>query len=163
MIVLSACGGATGITVTRIEVMDYGVLGYGQAAIGKDGTSSIGAAIARARSIKVVNTTSKIPLRIGLAYGIAFVVRGQPADAVVPITVVLRSSRPCVLKSNGATVFTNDSVLQVKVGELRHIGGRFVTADENHCQGPSTPGDSTFELYYENKKLAERTFHIVDD
>ena len=117
--------------------------------------------MARAPAIRVSVQTDRIPNRTGISYGIAFVVRGEPSGAPVAIRVVLRSSAGCVLKTTGALIHENASTLQVRLGELRHIGGRIVPADEDHCTGRPPTDTETFELYYRGAKLAEKRFELI--
>lgn len=143
-----------------IRIVAYGIFEHDRVAMRVDETSSVGAKRGHAQGLRVAVQTDRIPLRPGLSYGIAFRVTGVPAHEV-RIRAVLRSSNACVLKSSGDVVYHNDSVLTVKVGELRHIGARIpASEDEDHCVGASQPGTDTFELYLGYQKLAEKTFRI---
>ena len=113
-----------------------------------------------AQGLKIVQQTDRIPFRPGLVYGIAFVVRGRPQGAAVDVNVVLRSSSPCVLKDARRVVYHNDSILRVRIGELRHIGGRIAAGEDNHCVETPGPGTETFEFHYGGRKLVERTFRL---
>lgn len=149
--------------VQAINIIQYGIMEYRGAVAENDKTSSIGAEITRAPEIKIAIPTSRIPLREGLSYGIAFVVEGPAASQPIPVNVILRSSHPCVLRTTGAVVYQNDTVLNVRVGIPRYIGGRIVNGKESPCVGPSVPGIATFEIYYAGKKYAEQKFLIVSD
>lgn len=143
-----------------IEILEYGILEHGRMVLRPDDSSSVGAKGGRASVIRVAAQTDRVPLRPGIGYGVAFRLTGlQTEDA--RIRVVLRSSVACVLKSSGQIVYQNDSVINVKVGELRHIGARIPTSEaENHCTGAPQPGTYTFELHLGDRKLAEQGFHI---
>ena len=86
--------------------------------------------------------------------------RGTPPEALVDLKIILRSSTPCVLKTTGEVVYHNDSILQVRIGEMRHIGAAIVSGEENHCRDTPEPGIETFELLYGGHKLAEKTFRL---
>ncbi len=159
---IAGCAGRYAPAVTSIDIIGFGILEYDRATSEKDLTSSIGAELFRAQRLRLSQPTDRIPLRTGLTYGVAFVVHGT-SSGVVNIKVVLRSSNPCILKETRQVVYQNDSVLQVRIGELRHIGGKFVPAEEDQCLGPYRPGTNTFELYYGDRKLAEKTFQLVPD
>ena len=158
---LAACSPDRDAAVASIDIVAYGLLEFDRAGISKDPTSSVGAQLSHATRVRVVQQTDRIPLREGLSYGIAFRVRGRPAGAVVPVKVVLRGSSPCVLKRTREVVYHNDTVLDVKLGDLRHIGGRITGGEENHCAEVPGPGTETFEFYFEGRKLAEKSFHLV--
>lgn len=146
--------------MSSIEIVGYGIFKYGHVVRKADPTSPIGAEIARSRAIRLSVQTDRIPNQTGISYGIAFVVRGEPAGAPVDIRVVLRSSAGCVLKATGARVHENASTLQVKLGELRHIGGRIVPPEEDHCTSRPAADTETFALYYRGTKLAEKRFEV---
>lgn len=158
---VAACSPDRDVTVESIDIVDYGVLEFDRAAISNDPTSSVGAQLSHATRVRVVQQTDRIPLREGLSYGVAFRVQGRPAGAVVPIKVILRGSSPCLLKQTGEVVYHNDTVLDVKLGDVRHIGGRITSGEDNHCVETPGSGNETFELYFEDRKLAEKRFHLV--
>lgn len=157
---VASCGQDADKPVKSIEIVEFGILEFNRATSGTDPTSSVGAPMARAQGLRVSQHTDKIPLRVGLSYGIAFVVRGTPPGTVVDIKVVLRSTSPCTLKTTGEVVYQNDSVLQVKLGEIRYIGARIVDGDDNYCVNMPGPGTETFELHYGGRKLAEKSFQL---
>ena len=68
-----------------------------------------------------------------------------------------------MLKATGALIHENASTLQVRLGEVRHIGARIVPPQEDHCTARSRANAETFELYYHGDKLAEKRFEILDD
>ncbi len=144
----------------EVQIIDFGILEYDQVRMAADETSSIGAKLGQARGLRVAAQTDRIPIRPGLAYGISFVVKGAVTEDI-KIKAVQRSSNPCVLKTSGQVVFHNDSLLSVRIGQVRHIGARFpASQDENHCQREPQPGTYTFELYAGDRRLASKTFHL---
>ena len=160
---LAACAPSTEPRVSSIEIVGFGIFEHGPSASGPDPSSPIGAQITRAQNVHISRQTDRIPLRQNVAYGIAFIVRGSPAGAMVEIDVVLRTSAPCVLKGTGQVVHENESTLAVRIGELRHIGGRIPAPEEDHCAKPPGPGTDTFELFYRGRKLAEKRFQLVSE
>ena len=146
-----------------IEIAGYGILEHERVAMRTDESSSVGAKRAGAPGLRLAVQTDRIPLRPGLSYGLAFRLTGAPTEEG-RIRVVLRTSNPCVLKKSGETVYHNDTILIVKPGELRHIGGYIpASEEENHCVGDPQPGTSTFELYLGERKLADKAFHLYKD
>ena len=143
-----------------LEVVGYGIIESEGVTLRPDETSSIGAKRIDGRAMRIVATTDRIPLRSGLSYGIAFRVSRAPWPEV-PIKAVLRTSASCVLKKSGEVVHHNDSLLTVKVGQLRHIGARIPASEsENPCVADPEPGTDTLELYLGERKLAEKRFEI---
>ena len=161
---VTGCATDQEILVSNIEVVGYGLFEYNSVRHDRDDTSSVGSKMGAAKGLQLSSQTDRIPIRPGLAYGIRFVVHGNPPDAAVEIRVILTSTNPCVLRDTGRSVYQNDSVLNVRIGETRHIGGRFpVSEEENHCIGETQPGTNTLELYHGKRKLAQQVFHIVKE
>ena len=154
---LTACASDAPVT---LQIAGYGIIESDRVVMRIDKTSTVGAKRADARSMQVAVTTERIPLRKGLSYGIAFRVMRAPTQEV-QLKGVLRTSSPCLLKDSGKVVYHNDSVLTVRIGQLRHFGARIPASEsENHCIGEPQPGTDTFELWFEDQKLVERTFHV---
>lgn len=147
--------------MSAIDIVGFGIFAHGAEDTGKDPGSPLGAQITRAQDVRIGRQTERIPLQEGLAYGVAFVVRGSREGAAVSIDVRLRSSAPCVLKASGETVYENATTLSVRVGEVRYIGGRIPTAAEDHCANPQRPGTDTLVLSWHGRQLAEKRFYLV--
>jgi hypothetical protein len=161
---VSGCATDQETEVNSIEITGFGIFEYNSVRIDPDETSSVGAKLGAARGLQLSSQTTRIPILRGLAYGVRFVVHGNPPDATVAIRVILRSTEACVLRETGQVVYHNDSVLKVRIGEPRHIGARFPASDEeNHCIGDPQPGTDTFELYHGDRKLAEKVFQIIKE
>lgn len=155
--VLTACASDAPVA---LQIAGYGIIDSERVVLRIDETSTVGARRADARSMQVAVTTERIPLRKGLSYGIAFRVMRAPTQEV-QLKGVLRTSSPCVLKHSGKVVYHNDSILTVRIGQLRHLGARIPASEsENHCIGEPQPGTDTFELWFEGRKLVEKTFHV---
>ena len=161
--VLGACSAPNQTPVQAIEILAHGIMEYGSAPTEKDQSSSIGAEITRSPAVKIVTVTDHIPLRVGISYGISFVVKGSAVADAVPVTVVLKTSYPCVLRSTGAVVYQNDTILNVRIGVPRYVGARIVTGVDSPCVDPPGPGVETFEVYYDGKKYAEQRFSMLPD
>ena len=155
---VAACSPESEVRVDTIEIVAFGILEFSDPLATKDPTSSVGAPLTRAKQIRVARQTDRIPIRKGLAYGVAFRARG--AGAAADVKVVLRSSVPCVLKQTGESVYHNDTVLRVQIGELRHIGGKIGEGADTHCRDAPQPGVRTFELLAGERKLAEKSFEL---
>jgi len=106
--VASACSTGEDVRADSIDIVGFGILGFDEARFEPDAPSSVGARIGRARALRIVRQTDRIPCRPGLSYGIAFVARGTPPGGVGDLKVILRSSTPCVLKTTGEVGYPND-------------------------------------------------------
>lgn len=161
-VALAACAPPSEPEIFSIDIIGFGIFEYGAEQTANDPNSPLGAQITRAKEVRIAQQTDRIPLREGLAYGVAFVVHGDRPGAVVPIDVRLRSTAPCVLKSSGETVYENESTLSVRLGEVRHIGGRIPTAAEDHCANAQAPGTDTLVLSFRGRQFAEKRFYLFE-
>lgn len=156
---LAGCS-STAAPEVKIEVLGRGIMQTEIVTWRDDPSSSIGAKRADSRSMRIVRQTELIPLEPGLTYGIAFRVTHAPQD-VVQLRAELLTSAACRLKTTGEVVYHNDSILTVRVGELRHLAATIpASAAENPCDGEPLPGIDTFTLSYNGYKLAEARFQV---
>ena len=164
MFAASSCAPIQQVAVSDIEIEEFGIFNYRSIRTELDEMSSAGSKLGLAKGLHVLSKTNRIPIRGGLAYGVRFVVHGDPQNTTIDIKVILRSTNACILRATGRVVYQNDSVLKVRIGEPRHVGGRFPLSDEeNDCIGAPRPGTTTLELYYGNRKLAYKEFQIVQE
>lgn len=142
-----------------ITILDYGILEYDEIKMKPDETSSLGARRGDARGLHIVTHTDQIPIEPGLTYGIRFVVHARMDEIV--LRAVQRSANPCIMKGSGKKVYYNDSILKVRIGDIRHIAARFpVSESESICEGREQPGIYIFELYFGGSKLAQKVFYL---
>ncbi len=166
-IVLLLVSGLAGCTstpepVVKVEVLGRGIIQTEIVSWRDDPSSSIGAKRADSRTMRIVRQTELIPLQPGLTYGIAFRVTQAP-EHVVQLRAELRTSAPCRLKTTGEVVYHNDSILTVRVGEVRHLAATIPASPaENPCDGKPLPGMDTFTLSYRGNKLAEARFQVAN-
>lgn len=144
----------------KLEVLGAGIIERQGIAWKDDADSSVGAKRADARVLRIVKETRLVPLQPGISYGISFRVTQAPQDSV-QLRAVLKTSAACKLKSSGEVVYHNNSVLSVRVGDVRHLAATIpATAEQNHCEGDPLPGMDTFTLLHGERKLAEASFQI---
>ena len=70
----------TGEKPILLEVVDYGIIESDRVTMRPDETSSVGAKRANSLSMRIAVTTTRIPLRPGLSYGLAFRVTEAPSQ-----------------------------------------------------------------------------------
>lgn len=71
-----------------------------------------------------------------------------------------RSQKIRIVRQTDDIPFKRDTVLPVRIGEVRHIGGRIASGEDDHCVEPPGPGAETFEFQIGGRKLAEKTFEL---
>lgn len=106
--------------------------------------------------INIIEITTTIPACVGTLFGIKFNVVGAPKYATVPLTMVLRLP-PQGLRDPkaGETYFRSEYVSGGIISDNRYVGYSFDQDWE------AVPGTWTFEIWYQDRKLAEQSFTVV--
>ena len=100
--------------------------------------------------------TTTIPAQLGLRFGIEYKVVGAPRDKTVSLKTV--TVYPAVgLRSPAVAqpIFRNEGTATPRIGETNYEGYRF--DDEWEL----VPGPWTIQLWYGDRKLAEKTFTVT--
>ena len=106
-------------------------------------------------SFKLQKRTTKIPVQVGLSFGMRYSIVGTPNDAIVPIRVVTRIPPPGVRNpETGMTFLVSDYIVSVRVGATPYR--------EYHIEydWEGIPGVWVFEYWYKDRKLAEQRFTL---
>ena len=108
------------------------------------------------RKVTIVKKTDVVPAKIGIQFGIRYVVIGEPARANVRLDVVTRFP-PQGLRDPvyGRTLHRSDEVITAKIGEPLVSGYKFDQTWE------AVPGPWIFEIWSDGRKLAEQRFTVV--
>lgn len=93
---------------------------------------------------RLVNETTRIPLRAGLKFGCQVTLQGVPPGDVVEFRAVLRLPRG---ESSGSQAYP--------IGEPGYVGYTLRPADP--------PGEWALEIWIDQRKLAEKRFAIEGD
>lgn len=108
------------------------------------------------RNVKIVEKTDVVPAKVGLQFGIRYVVVGEPAGASVRLNVVTRFP-PQGLRDPvfARTHHRSDRVVTAKFGEPLVSGYKFDQTWE------AVPGIWTIEIWDGGRKLVEQRFKVV--
>lgn len=101
-------------------------------------------------------STTDIPARLCLSFGFEYVILGAPTDAAVPIRMITRFPSPGLRDPETKAVAHRDEIVINRVIGKVHF--RSFTLEH-----PSdlVPGLWTFELWYNDRKLAEQGFTLT--
>lgn len=148
-------GVAAAQTVTRIDVLDFGLYSATtnkqQAAPGSAaGTMNI------VGNIAFYQHTDKVPARVGTRFGVKYAVVGSPDGAEVELQVVWRLPEPGLRNPKTGNVYreTHQTMTRV-IGDRDNVRGYSLDAEWE-----LVPGNWTLELWSGDRKLASRTFTL---
>lgn len=151
---LSTIAHAQKIQIQRIDIVGKGIY---QVAVGKftrDNQAPTGV-VASVINAKKIEDTTTVRARVGVEFGIQYVIVGSPKGAVVPIRIVnvypnkgLRN--PKMHKIVRRVEFVRNKI----IGDVIYAGYAF----ENRWE--IVPGRWKFELWYKDREMAEQTFIV---
>lgn len=102
-----------------------------------------------------LQVTATVPARVCVSFGFEYVLLGTPTGAEVPVRMVTRF--PAVGVRNpetGVTTYHHETVVLRTIG---HVHFRSYTLEK---EWEVVPGIWTFELWYGDRKLADRSFTL---
>jgi hypothetical protein len=147
--------GAQSVRVDRIDIVDKGIYEITTGAQTPSTNTPTGTVTAVAAE-KLVTSTTSIPARVGLEFGLRYIVAGAPPGADVPLDFVITFPAPG-LKDPAAAAPSTESRFSrpKKIGDTIYLGYGFESAWE------IVPGTWTFSISQAGKKLAEQSFTVT--
>ena len=140
--------------IDRIDVLEFGLY----EAKKEDSRADPGTTTGRTNIVSSVvfyETTTRIPARRGMGFGIRYLVVGAPEGTTVPIRVVWRLPAPGLRNpKSGNTYRESTSNIDVAIGTPRLRG---YSLDEDW---EIVTGDWTIELWSGERRLLSRTFTL---
>ena len=101
--------------------------------------------------------TDRIPAKIGNLFGFRFKINGKPDGAVIKTKcITILPSTGLTHPETGETVYREVFFDEIKIGEMRIRGYSF------DYEWELVPGVWTFQIWYQEQKLAERSFFVYD-
>lgn len=145
---------AADIRVERVDVVDTGIYTIVTGEETPDPNAPTGT-IAAVTTVTNVEETTAVPGKVGLEFGLRYVVVGEPAGAEVPLDFVIAYPPPGLVDPAGPEPLLESRYSRArKIGETVYLGYGFENAWE------VVPGEWRFEIWYEGRKLAGRSFTV---
>ena len=121
----------------------------------KDNSAVEGKFFKVSKKIELIKKTNKIPATKDLAFGIRYIIHGSPLGEKVKIRRIMIYPRSGLRNpETGKVGYKKETASLIKIGDKRLYG--YVFGQE----WLMVPGDWTFQLWYEGRELAERTFTV---
>lgn len=151
---LSSVAHAQKAQIERIDIVGKGIY---QVAVGKltpDKQAPTGVVASVKKATKIEDTTT-VHARIGLEFGIEYVIIGAPKGAKVPIRVVNVYPKQGLRNPKTRRTLRHAEFVRNKIiGDTIYAGYAF----ENEWE--VVPGVWKIELWHKNRKLAEQSFTV---
>ncbi len=141
-------------TVTDVEIIDYGILSAQVDRTIKDQTLVQGAHRTMKAS-RLLKRTTEISAQKGLKFGIKYLIKGYPIGNRVKIDFVVLYPEPGLTNPGTGVTDRQDMVSFVKrIGKITATGYLF------NQKWEMVPGQWTFQIWHNGRKLAEKDFMV---
>jgi hypothetical protein len=141
--------------ITTIEILEKGVF-KAQALDPLQNRNSPTGVVRALATVALAESTTTIPSKQGMHFGIRYVVHGFPRGARVPIKVVQHYPKAGLHNPRtNKTTFTYQQTSLKTIGDSNFEGYHLESAWE------LVPGIWTFEIWYDGRKLAEQKFELT--
>ena len=146
---------SAGSTVTDVEIIDYGILSAQLDKTIKDQTLVQGAHRTMTAS-RVLKRTTDIPAAKGLKFGIRYLIKGYPIGSRIKIDFIVHYPAPGLTNPG-----TGKTARQSVVSMVKKIGRITTTGYLFNQQWEMVPGQWTFQIWHDARKLAEKQFQVA--
>jgi Domain of unknown function (DUF3859) len=103
----------------------------------------------------LVDETDRICARVGVYFGVSYVLKGAPAGGNVTLDLVTRFPAPGVVNPKGQRFTQNEFTAVATIGE------KMVRTFSFDDTWEMVPGTWTFEFHYQGRKLGEKVFQVM--
>ena len=152
---MSASAYAQTVQIDRIDMVEYGIYtGTTEKTAVAPGSVSGTYNVVNNRRLAVA--TRSIPAKQGVRFGFQYVVVGNPTGAAIPIRQVWIYPTPGVRNPTTQQLYPRSEVASNVT-----VGVPLVMTYTLDNDWEVAPGTWTFQVWYEDRKLAEQTFTLV--
>lgn len=157
IIVALACSGIPSFSfasdVDGIEIVEYGI--YKAELIRVEIKDNGGAGtVSDSKNYSLVKQTVKIPVTINTRFGFFYIVKGRPKGESINLTI--RVLYPGIKNPKDNKIYySEDFNLQAEILQKTYFGWHF------YSEWELVPGEWNFQLFYKNRKLAEKKFYVT--
>ena len=137
----------------QLEIVEYGLYSV---EIANRSPTADGVGRSAVRNVCHLATTTTVPAKLDVDFGLRFRVRGVPPGEVVSLIKVVVFPREVTPPGGPAPIRSYARTFNQRAGELAYIGYGFDAAWE------LMPGVWTFQLFAEKRLLLEQRFTVVE-
>lgn len=156
MLALAICGAPFVVAAADIdgaEILRFGI--YKADFISKEEAPGAAAGTKNiVQKVVLAEQTANIPARIGMRFGFEYVIKGSPVGDKIDLTY--KYLHPGMTNPKTNQLFTSQEI----VSKNREIGKAASITYTLDYEWEAVVGEWTLQVFYEGKKLAEKTFHI---
>jgi hypothetical protein len=136
--------------ITEAKILKYGICTATK--IKKVSAKTASGKMNIQKDMEFIENTTEIPATIGTSFGIRWVVKGKPEGRQIKLRV--KGIHPPMKRPKKEDITTYEYTTKIKIGS---IGWNNYTFERD---GELLPGKWTFQIYYKDRKLLEKTFNV---
>jgi hypothetical protein len=144
-------GTAQAQTVDRLEITDFGTY---KVEPGSKRENAEGLKTTVARRVEHLESTTTIPARIGISFGVRYKIVGEPDNAEVTLRKVISFPPPGLQPPRGKIVLQSESKVETTIGET--VADLYTLEDSFEL----VPGVWTVELWDGERRLLAQSFTL---
>jgi hypothetical protein len=153
MAALAAGPGARADEIERIDILEFGI--YTATLERTENADTAAGVVNIMTNVKLVRRTDAVTARLGVRFGIEYMLVGKPAGELAVIDWVTRFPERGLTNAKGERFQKNELSRTTPIGERTH---RTYTFDE---AWELVPGKWVLEFYHRGRKLGEKSFTVV--
>lgn len=105
--------------------------------------------------VRLLQETDTLCARLGLNFGFEYVLEGHPAGTTVQVELITRFPEPGLVNEAGRRFLVNSRPWPLTIGGYAFRSYLFEVAWE------MVPGQWTFEIHHQGRKIGEKSFTII--
>ena len=144
-------GAAQAQTINRLEITDFGTY---KVEPGNKRKNAEGLKTTVTPGVEHLETTTTIPARIGISFGVRYKIVGEPDNAEVTLRKIISFPPPGLQPSRGKIVPQSESKVETTIGET--VADLYTLEDSFEL----VPGVWTVELWDGERKLLTQSFTL---
>jgi hypothetical protein len=143
-------------SVDRVDIVEYGIFS-GPSGPRTKNSNTVSGYTTASTDLNLVSPTEAVPARLGVRFGIKYVIIGSPQGGRVKLTWLTRFPPGGLTNPRGRHFRDNKFTQAAKIGVPTYRTFSFDEAWE------AVPGDWIFEFYYKGRKVGEKKFSVVKE
>mgnify|MGYP001556736334 CR=1 FL=1 len=152
LLLLAGIPGAHAQTISRVDVVDYGIYAVDRKGTGRN---SDGIGLSTVSNERLAVKTNVVPAQIGVTFGLHYKVIGPDPGESVDLRKVTRFPESGLRTPSGEVQHETERTLRSKVGETRFTAYALMDNFE------LVPGIWSIEIWQGSTKLASQNFTLV--
>lgn len=140
--------------VDSIKITEYGI--FKRIIEKSKSTNDVSTGVLhKVRKIKLIQQTNKIPAKLGITFGVRFLINGTPKNEKVPVLIKWLHPRMVNPKTK-KIIYSSSWTSQKTIGKVGYVGHSYKK------KGDLPIGEYKVQIFYKDKIMANKTFNVYE-